>query len=153
MVQPTTIHTMPVTYRRSKRPVGSATASMAAGLVATLCLIAAGDSFVVPVRAMHTAHNSPVKPSSDNGVTGPEGRQGSRREVVDASGGGMRKSSAGGNVCGMASAAASEGAVADVDVLGDNEGVLDVDQRKMARTLLELGQVRPCAFVYVCVYV
>lgn len=124
----------------------SATA-MVACLAMALSLVATAKSFVLPTRAMNQAQTglmsnrgNPSRGRDSTATVFPERslsrHVGRMREIVGITRGGnsgpvgaLSASSVdavGGEVCG---------------VLGGNEGVLNEQQRKMAATLVELGQV------------
>lgn len=141
----TSARNMPASARQSHRchPTAHRTITAATAmsrLAIALCFAVVADSFCVPARAMGSAHalttgatgvaggGAPVPRGSCSGFFG---RVGGARKIR----GGCAEAG------GAAAASAGAAAVGDVDVLGLNDGVLSAEQRSMAETLLELGQV------------
>lgn len=131
-----------MTGRRRTRPTATA---MAVCLALALSLMATAKSFVLPTRAVHQAQaglmsSLDVDLAAAATCTFPRrsfGRRGGRtREVV----GGIRGGNSG--PVGALSASSVDAVGGEVlDVLGGNEGVLSEEQRAMAATLVQLGQV------------
>lgn len=130
--------------RRRTRP--SATA-MAACLALAFSLVATAESFVLPTRAMSQAQTGFMSSSISSSLTEDPAaatfpwrslsRRGGRvREIV----GGIRGGKS--TPAGALSASSVDAVGAEVrEVLGENEGVLSEEQRAMAATLVQLGQV------------
>ena len=126
---------------RRMRP--SATA-MGACLALALSLAATAQSFVLPTRAMNQAQTGLMcSGSSSAAATSPwlslSRRGGRMQEIVGVIRGGDS------GRAGPLSASSVDAVGGDVrDALGGNEGVLNAEQRAMAATLLQLGQVCTC---------
>ncbi|CAM9307727.1 unnamed protein product [Pylaiella littoralis] len=136
----------------------STNANMAACIVVFFCLLTSVDSFVVPARGMSRAHNGLMNSSCSRSSRVSAGTSASaapslaqpRTSSSIQRGRGMRGVVEGirGGKSGSAVGAVSASAVDDavnvggevVDVLGNNRGILNDEQRAMAATLLELGQ-------------
>lgn len=108
------------------------------------CLVAAAESFVVPAHAMQVASGLKTS-SSSSSVSASIESAASLYSFFSTRGGGTLKPGSTGRRTLDRLAAAVDGAAStvggDVGVLGANEGVLSEEQRRMASTLLELGQV------------
>lgn len=133
---------------RARRLTGTAMVSF---LTAALFLSVMVDSFVVQTRA--NSQPRPDRMSSSSSLAAAAAATAARscgnsnarergggqlRRVVDGVRGG--ESGAGGALSASAVDAAVPGEL--VDVLGDNAGVLSAEQRTMAATLVQLGQVQ-----------
>lgn len=134
--------TMTVSTRSSCRPVRRSTMATASGIAVALCLVAAAESFIVPARAMPVARR--LKTSSPTGsISASIDPAGSCHSFSIRGGGTLKPGSTGRKALDCMAAAVDRAAstVGDVGLLGANEGVLSEEQKRMASTLLELGQV------------
>lgn len=134
---------MMVSTRSSCQPVRRSAMATASGIAVALCLVAAAESFIVPTRAMPVARG--LKTSSPSGSISASIESARSCRSLSTRGGGTLKPGSSGRKALNCMAAAVDGAAStvggDVGVLGANEGVLSEEQRRMASTLLELGQV------------
>ena len=133
---------------------------MAACLALALSLVATARSFVLPARGMSQAQTCLMSSSSSSSSSSPaaaafplrslshRGGRGGVREIVGGIRGGKSEPA------GALSASSVDAVGGEVlDVLGGNEGVLNEEQRAMAATLVQLGQVGGvCAVDGACVY-
>lgn len=132
-------HNMLEPAERARRLAGTTMASI---LTAALFLSVMVDSFVVQTRANSQPRPDRMSSSSSSLAAAATAARscggGQLRRVVEGVRGG--KSGAGGALSASAVDAGVPGEL--VDVLGDNAGVLSAEQRTMAATLVQLGQVQ-----------
>lgn len=132
---------MTVYTQSSCRPARRSAISIASGIAVLLCLVAAAESFIVPARAMPVANGLKTSSSAGSISAAIESPGNCDSSIPRAGGATLKPGSVRRREWGCMAAAVDGIASTVVGVLGPNQGVLTEEQRKMASTLLDLGQV------------